>query len=289
MSSTSTTYVAVVDDDQSVCRSFARLLRSAGIQPITYASAEAFLADSKRPQFDCMVFDVQLGGMSGIELAQVLAATEVGRAPVIYITAHDDPGNPGQRRGRRLRRLLPQERLRRRRARRDSPADRLTRGEPSMTLRRQRIRLCLLGALGRGRAGAGRGRPPLGLRGPRRPRGLGLPQPRVRHLQARPPAVTDRHPRRQGGRPAGDPFRIPAVAAEDRRQRPHHPGELRARQRHRGRRRPATSWSSSTSTGRARKRSTARRTPWWRTWCTATPRASSPWWRCCSTRAAPAR
>ena len=91
MSSTSTTYVAVVDDDQSVCRSFARLLRSAGIQPITYASAEAFLADSKRPQFDCMVFDVQLGGMSGIELAQVLAATEIRHAPVIYITAHDDP------------------------------------------------------------------------------------------------------------------------------------------------------------------------------------------------------
>ena len=91
MSTTPPIYVAVVDDDQSVCRSFARLLRSAGIQPITYASAEAFLADAKRPQFDCMVFDVQLGGMSGIELAQVLAATEIRRAPVVYITAHDDP------------------------------------------------------------------------------------------------------------------------------------------------------------------------------------------------------
>ena len=91
MSSTPTTYVAVVDDDQSVCRSFARLLRSAGIQPITYASAEAFLADNKRPQFDCMVFDVQLGGMSGIELAQTLAATDIRQAPVIFITAHDDP------------------------------------------------------------------------------------------------------------------------------------------------------------------------------------------------------
>ena len=91
MSSTSTTYVAVVDDDQSVCRSLARLLRAAGIQPITYGSAEAFLADSKRPQFDCMVFDVQLGGMSGIELALVLAAGGGERTPVIYITAHDDP------------------------------------------------------------------------------------------------------------------------------------------------------------------------------------------------------
>ena len=84
-------YVAVVDDDRSVCLSFARLLRAAGIQPITYGSAEAFLADTKRPQFDCMVFDVQLGGMSGIELAKTLAARNGPHPPVVYITAHDDP------------------------------------------------------------------------------------------------------------------------------------------------------------------------------------------------------
>ena len=91
MSSTSPTYVAVVDDDESVCRSFARLLRASGIQAVTYSSAEAFLADSKRPQFDCMVFDVQLGGMSGIELASALTSSAVRRAPIIYITSHDDP------------------------------------------------------------------------------------------------------------------------------------------------------------------------------------------------------
>jgi FixJ family two-component response regulator len=85
------TYVAVVDDDRSVCLSFARLLRAAGIQAITYGSAEAFLADTKRPKFDCMVFDVQLGGMSGIELAKALAAPGSSPTPVIYITAHDDP------------------------------------------------------------------------------------------------------------------------------------------------------------------------------------------------------
>ncbi|MGH6609164.1 MAG: response regulator, partial [Burkholderiaceae bacterium] len=62
MTSTSPIYVAVVDDDQSVCRSLARLLRAAGIQPITYGSAESFLADAKHPRFDCMVFDIQLGG-----------------------------------------------------------------------------------------------------------------------------------------------------------------------------------------------------------------------------------
>lgn len=83
-------YIAVVDDDESVCRSLGRLLRAAGLQPITYASAESFLADKKHPQFGCLVLDVQLGGMSGIELAQKLVA-EGGRTPTVFITAHDDP------------------------------------------------------------------------------------------------------------------------------------------------------------------------------------------------------
>ena len=90
MSSTTTSYVAIVDDDESICRSFARLLRSAGIQPVTYASAEAFLADTKRPQFGCLIFDIQLGGISGIELAQRLAAVG-NNTPVIFITAYEDP------------------------------------------------------------------------------------------------------------------------------------------------------------------------------------------------------
>jgi len=83
-------YVAVVDDDERLCQSYSRLLRAAGLQPITYLSAEAFLADKKQPQFDCLVFDVQLGGMSGIELSRQLTAAG-GRTPCIFITAHDDP------------------------------------------------------------------------------------------------------------------------------------------------------------------------------------------------------
>ena len=83
-------YVAVVDDDETFGRSLARLLRAAGMQPITYTSGEAFLADTKHPQFDCLVFDIRMGGMSGIELGRRLR--EEGRyAPFIYITAHDEP------------------------------------------------------------------------------------------------------------------------------------------------------------------------------------------------------
>ena len=82
-------YVAVVDDDESLCRSLGRLLRAAEIRPVTYSSAEEFLADNKHPQFDCLVLDIQLGGMSGIELQRrLLAAGE--RTPVIFITAQED-------------------------------------------------------------------------------------------------------------------------------------------------------------------------------------------------------
>src|SRR5271168_3636903 len=90
MSTITPIYVAVVDDDESVCRSVGRLLRAAGFQPITYASAESFLADKKRPQFGCLVLDIQLGAMSGLELARKLVA-DGGHIPIIFITAHDDP------------------------------------------------------------------------------------------------------------------------------------------------------------------------------------------------------
>ena len=83
-------YVAVIDDEESVCRSFARLLRIAGYQPVTYASGEAFLQDSKRPCFDCLLLDIQMGGISGLELYQRLSSVN-DRTPVIFITAHDDP------------------------------------------------------------------------------------------------------------------------------------------------------------------------------------------------------
>ena len=89
MSRATPIYVAVVDDDESLCRSLSRLLRASDIQAVTYSSAEAFLADTKHPRFDCLVLDIQLGGMSGIELAQQLADV-ADPTPIIFITAHDD-------------------------------------------------------------------------------------------------------------------------------------------------------------------------------------------------------
>jgi len=82
--------VGVVDDDESVRRSLARLLRAAGMQATTYGSAEEFRADVQHPRFDCLILDVQLPGMSGIELRNRLAAEGVA-PPVIFVTGHDHP------------------------------------------------------------------------------------------------------------------------------------------------------------------------------------------------------
>jgi len=90
MDSTRNIYIAVIDDDERLCLSMSRLLRAAHLQPITYPSAEAFLADTKRPKFDCLMLDIQLKGMSGLDLRRRLSAV-MDATPVIFITAHDDP------------------------------------------------------------------------------------------------------------------------------------------------------------------------------------------------------
>ena len=90
-------YIAVIDDDESLCRSLARLLHQAGFHAISYQSAEEFLSDPLRTHFRCLLVDIQLGGMSGIELHGELIASG-DRTPVIYITAFDDPNAETQAR-----------------------------------------------------------------------------------------------------------------------------------------------------------------------------------------------
>lgn len=86
-------YVAVIDDDESLGRSLARLLRASGMQPITYVSAEAFLADTKQPRFDCLVLDVHLGGMSGASARSALLQ-RIG-AHRVTISPQPDSATPG--------------------------------------------------------------------------------------------------------------------------------------------------------------------------------------------------
>ena len=83
-------YVAIVDDDESVRRSLSRLLQQAGFHPIAFGSGEDFLADPLHTHVDCLLVDIRLRAMTGIELHQKVVA-EGSQVPVIYITAFDDP------------------------------------------------------------------------------------------------------------------------------------------------------------------------------------------------------
>jgi FixJ family two-component response regulator len=81
------TTVFVVDDDASVRTAVKRLLQSIGLQVKTFDSAQAFLAHSDHDKPACLVLDVRMAGMSGIELQEQL--TKAGlRMPIIFITGH---------------------------------------------------------------------------------------------------------------------------------------------------------------------------------------------------------
>lgn len=87
--------VVVVDDDPGVRRALARLLRVEGFEVTTFSAAEALLAGDLAERPLCMIVDIHLGGMSGLDLAGELARRGID-VPVVFITAHDDPPTRGR-------------------------------------------------------------------------------------------------------------------------------------------------------------------------------------------------
>lgn len=81
--------IAVVDDDAAMRKALGRLLRLVGFEVATYSSAEEFLARGSSDRPGCLILDIHLEGMSGLELRENLAKTG-GPIPVVFITAHDD-------------------------------------------------------------------------------------------------------------------------------------------------------------------------------------------------------
>ena len=81
--------VFIIDDDSSIREGVADLLRSIGLQVEAFASTQQFL-DSKRPDAPgCIVLDVRLPGLSGLDSQRVLAISDI-RLPIIFITGHGD-------------------------------------------------------------------------------------------------------------------------------------------------------------------------------------------------------
>jgi FixJ family two-component response regulator len=89
---TRTPMVAIVEDDPSMCEAVASLLMAYGFKVEHFYSAEAFMSSVHLDRTDCLVLDIRMDGMSGLELQRELSASG-RRVPIIFVTAH---GNKNQ-------------------------------------------------------------------------------------------------------------------------------------------------------------------------------------------------
>jgi FixJ family two-component response regulator len=81
--------VMIVDDDESIRRAARRLIKSYGFPVETFASAEDFLSSGRLHETACLVLDVQMSGLNGLELQSRLI-TDGHQVPIIFITAFND-------------------------------------------------------------------------------------------------------------------------------------------------------------------------------------------------------
>src|SRR5712671_5023780 len=84
-----TKLVAIVDDDHSMRSALQGLLKAVGLSSQAFASAEEFLTSGQQHQTACLITDIRMPGISGLELQAKLSA-ERCRIPTIFITAHGD-------------------------------------------------------------------------------------------------------------------------------------------------------------------------------------------------------
>lgn len=83
-------FIAIIDKDQGVRRAISRLLRAHGFRAQGYASAEAFLLRGRMDEPSCLVLDIELDGVSGMELLERLKADRLSVPVVIMTAAHED-------------------------------------------------------------------------------------------------------------------------------------------------------------------------------------------------------
>ncbi len=85
--------IAVVDDEESVRRALVRLFDSADFDAVAFPSAHAFLSALESRHFDCLVLDLQMPDMTGLDLQRYLRMVRPDLLlPAIMVTAHDEPG-----------------------------------------------------------------------------------------------------------------------------------------------------------------------------------------------------
>ena len=84
--------ISIVDDDESVRESVSSLVRSAGFGTTVFASAEEFLNSAQLRDTACLILDLRMPGMSGLELQRRLSDADY-RIPIIFITAQRNEGD----------------------------------------------------------------------------------------------------------------------------------------------------------------------------------------------------
>jgi FixJ family two-component response regulator len=85
----SSRFIAIVDDDRSVQTALQDLIESEGLSTLCFGSAEQFLDSGAQHKAACLIADIRMPGMSGLELQTKLKA-ERCRVPIIFVTAHGD-------------------------------------------------------------------------------------------------------------------------------------------------------------------------------------------------------
>lgn len=85
------TMISIIDDDDAVRVATSSLIRSFGFEAVTFASAEDFLRSDVVASSDCVITDVQMPGMNGVELQSALRAA-ANLTPIIFITAFPEEG-----------------------------------------------------------------------------------------------------------------------------------------------------------------------------------------------------
>jgi FixJ family two-component response regulator len=81
--------ISVVDDDESIRRTTTLLIESFGFRAAAFESADGFLKSDQLHETSCLIVDIQMPGMNGLQLQSHLAAAGCG-VPIIFITAYDD-------------------------------------------------------------------------------------------------------------------------------------------------------------------------------------------------------
>lgn len=89
--------IAIVDDEDSVCRALGRLLRAAGMEVETFCAGDEFLAELDRLHIDCVVLDLHMPVLSGFDVQRELVRCSSGVA-VVVITGHDTPASAARAR-----------------------------------------------------------------------------------------------------------------------------------------------------------------------------------------------